>query len=350
MNRLLRTMILVPVVASLTACATRSMFLNASESFAEGYEAASGAMNEVLASNAPDRRAEAFAYYVIEGNDARNLHSQRVNESFVRYVCAGFGELHKEQATVKALRDYNRTIARISEPPSDDLGELLQSLRALNAPIAGIELPAETDPDAARKSCTDRVAADLAYQPLEAMAAPTIGAAAAMSLSKQLEGIEAIAEQLREALVSILKIADDAARAEALKRYILDNNDTVIDLLDTLERSGSVAAAWERRRKAALVVPFLRFRHALTQLDRERDVVDILAAAEVVDAGLEPYDRLLVAGEPRVLVRRMREAQSELFRLARGDLSPEEAWAWLSVFADSVASARAALANASNAP
>lgn len=348
----------------ISGCATRSMYQEANNSFSKGFESASDAITTLLGNATRDLRLLAIGRYLENGDTDDNIHSgknetnvdiarTKVTDSFARYVCAGFGLFVLEYGGLRTLDTYRLHIAELSKAPSDDLGELLESLRNLEKSQPSLLLPENQSALDLQIACRDEVKQQIPPGAPLGEASPEI-----MSfLLDAKEQIDTLVSGLKKAAVSLLKITDEAKRTKALKEYVQNNNPVIDAVLngkkdDTgatkyvgLANSDSLTTAWSTTRNAALVVPYYQFK-SMMKLDRENEIPEILKQENIINNALSAYDKLSLAPDPKELVKDMQAAQIELVRLANGELKPGEAWAAFVNFADSTNAARDAIKSA----
>lgn len=323
-----------------TGCASRSLYSEVGEDFSSGYEAAGNIIGDSLSTAIRDTRRLAVIHYIQSGDSDFNLNSSDIDGSFRRFVCAGTGLYPNQHKALEVLGAYRRIIADLSSEPSDEIGALWSSINRLRQPQGPLKFE-EAEPNAFQ-SCLQTLEAPIVPpkgEPIEAIdrEAPPVFAAY-NSFSALVDAVKALA-------VKSLQQIDEAARAKAIKQFVLENQDTVARFIGTINEDGSynegeikdevLKKALDVRRRSTLVVPYYEFTR-LFSLSRSNEAADIVLQGEAVHLELDEFDTLRTIPDPRNVVRAMRQGQAELIRLANGDLSASEGWGVFRAFADAL--------------
>ena len=318
-----RASVAIAVLASVAGCT--SMYKESGEKFAKAYDEASKTINTTLDAQTKARRMLGLHRYVEKGPQDDNINAD-LAESFTRYVCAGEGDFAKQRAAIGVLGSYKRIIADISKTPDDSVGALWKSIQKNQEERAPLKPPA--DAPTARDECI-RTVGDLLEKQGLALAPRTPESVAA--LKSGYDGLKALVGALEGLLISVLKIADEAVRAEALRNFVKKNQATIDEIFKKELADAALRPAYERRMAAALVAPYVNFRSLQgLKWNDPGDRVKILKIGATVHDQLEPFDVLRQEASPSQISKAMAEAHQQLVDLADGKISVKQAWAALS--------------------
>lgn len=326
LRNLVRHVAFIAVFGSLVACASRSLYLEAGKSFSKGYDSASGVIQQDLDRVTRVRRILSVMQYLDNGSRESNIDPTKINDSFVRFVCAGAGEYQNQWASLTVLQTYRKLISDLSERPSGDVGAVWRSTSDLREPQKPLGLP-PIDPNA-YMTCIKHIGKlvpprgeDL-VRPEKLAAIPAI--LAIYASIKQL--IDTVGPPLFRAI-------DEAARTVTLKKLVQENRELINTILDHHLSGKDLDEALERRRRAALVLPYVQFKTMLA-ISRSTKSVEIVETAMNVHEKLAEFDALRERRDPSKLLEAMKNAQKDLERLADEQLTAGQAWANLAAFAE----------------
>ncbi len=325
----------------LSGCAggQRGLYAEVGEEFSRGFASGAAIVDAGVATAVRDARRLALVHYLEHGNTPTNLDRDDIDASFVRYVCVGAGRYSELRSALSVLDEYRRMVAQLSSAPAQDVAQLWASIKKLRAPQKPLRIRETSVNDYAL--CVSRVAALI----------PPVGRAAAdrdepvLDEEATIAGILGAYEALSALIAAAERIAalglsqvDEAARVDAVRAYVLDNRETVDALIgDPQSGVGGMSAAvleqaHHNRMVAAVVAPYYRF-HDLMMLDRTADRSEMVNREAEIHAALAEFDAVYAQPPPRDIAIAMRDAQEDLVRLARGELSPAEAHAVFRAFA-----------------
>jgi hypothetical protein len=317
-----RRAVLIAIAGSLAGCA--SMYKESGEKFATAYDEASKTIKTNLDAHVRARRLLGVQRYLVSGEQNDNITANR-EASFARYVCAGEGDFSKQRSAMGVLGSYKKIIADISKSPDDSVAAYWSSIQKNQEGRAPLKPPAEKQ--GARAECVLTVTGLLQLNGLPlAPAAPE----SVSALAGAYDGIKAFAGALEGLLKNILKIADEAARAEALRNFVNQNKGMIKEIFAKDLSDAALEQAYKRRMAGALVEPYAHFL-SIFAFDRNApaDKVKILKAATTAHELLEPFDALRKEAAPSEIAKAMAEAQEQLVKLAEGEISIKQAWAAL---------------------
>lgn len=332
----------VILITAVSACdgATRSHYAELGESFSKGYQSAADLIKENLNTARRDARRLAVVYYLVNGDDKANLETADIPQSFKRYVCAGVGRNQDLHGGLRVLDAYRKMIADLSAAPSNDLGKLWASIQKLQAPQQPLAL-SEPDPKA-YADCISKSLEDLVPPTGEKIEIPEKEAVGIAAVFSAYEAFSKLVGALEKLAMLALKQVDEAARAKAIKDYVLANQEIVNSIIGMADENGKVTQGilnadalddpLKRRKKSSLVVPYYAFRKML-RLDRATAGPEILQLEAAIHAALSEFDDLNQRKPPGDVVKVMRGAQAKLVALANGKISAGDAWAEFKAFA-----------------
>ena len=348
------TIFMVAAMLLLSGCASRSLYSEAGAQFSKGYETAGKVVTDSLISAVRDTRQLAAVYYIQNGNSDLNLDSNEKDQSFRRYVCAGAGLYANEFKALGVLGSYRKIIADLSDEPSEEISELWASINELRKPKKPLEFE-EAAPDAF----------DACVSSLEAPMVPPKGNTI-QEFSKEggvasfaaYDSFKTLVGSVKIALQQGLRIADEVARAKAVKQFVHDNTETVARLIGSINEDGThnegvikdetLGKALEIRRRSALVKPYYEF-GSIFKFSRNSEAEKIVNQSVLVHESLDEFDKLRLYPNPSNVLKAMRENQAELIRLANGDLTVSEAWGVFTAFADALSELEDAIGGVSEA-
>ena len=249
------------------------------------------------------------------------------------------GDTRIFSAALSVTEAYGKMISDLSASPSDDLGKLWASIQKLQKPARPLALP-EPNP-AAYADCLKSLGT-LVPPSGEKIEVPEKEAVTTAALFAAYDAVTKLVDALKKVAVRALKQVDEAARAQAIKDYVLANRATVETVIGHADAKGNVtqgilngdalAAALERRKKSSLVVPYYTF-EKMMRLDRGKARIEILKLDGETQAALAEFDDLSQRKPPKDIVKAMREAQAQLVDLANGKMGAGDAWAAFTAFA-----------------
>jgi len=313
-----RFILLAVVLVALPGCAAPALYARAGDSFAQGHKAAQSILASDFENTVRTRRMLSAMEYINRGADDGNLNPESVDASFTRFVCVGTGEYRNEAAALALLGAYGRVVGDLSRQPPDEVAAMWRSLRMLQQPGAPLQVRPAAVPDYAQ--CVGRLRPLL---PPQGKPVRDGGDRFAAGLLPAVETIDKLMAGLRKAFVVALRPFEEAARAEALRNFVRDNDANVKEVFEKLTTK-QVAEMQELRLRASLVVPYLEFKEMMT-LDREIEAAAFAAAAQRVHQGLAEFDALRHRPDHTHILAAMQGAHGELQRLASGGLTPAEA-------------------------
>jgi hypothetical protein len=314
-----RLVALAVALVALPGCAAPALYSRAGDSFAQGHRAAQSILASDFENTVRTRRMLAAMEYINRGADDANLNPQNVDASFGRFVCVGTGEYRNEAAALALLGAYGRVVGDLSRQPPDEVAALWRSIRMLQQPGAPLQVRPGAVPS--YDECVSRIRPLVPPQgkPIRDASADRFAA----GLLPAVETIEKLMAGLRKAFVVALRPFEEAARAEALRNFVRDNETNVNEVFEKLTTK-QVTDMQELRLRASLVVPYLEFKEMMT-LDRDADAAAFAAAANRVHQSLAEFDALRHRPDHTHVLSAMKEAHGELERLASGGLTPAEA-------------------------
>lgn len=352
-------------VTLLSACAEmrpRAQYAEAADAFGKSVAAAS----ETLAKQTGDAervvRMLAVQKYVREGDDTLNLNAaplrmarqaraakpapvderaaeqartQALTEDatavvadFARFACAGVDMTLVQKAQLAHLKRFAGALSDASKESPKELGELWSAIEALREQKG--PLPFQ-DPDGAKQSDACRKEAEtLAAAPFLTLALAQ--EAQVTDLLKLVPGYKEFAQVLdimKSIAAAGLRIEYDRAQKQAFRRAVEANRDSIRMMLNDAALNMAANRRFMLRKKASLVVPFARFQDMLL-LDRYRDQIRILEAAEKLHADLKEFDELRRLRPPAGLAQALLKAFDRVDKVATDDdISLGEAIAYL---------------------
>lgn len=328
-------------VISFFGCSA-SLYKPAISTFGEGYTSANHTI--ITAAGALDRvsqrRILEDQLYPDEAPNETTLNG------FANFVCRRSGLLDHTRKSMATLAAYDHVLTTINTAPKEDIKSLAESIyKNWEAEPAllpqQLTLPVEED-------CRNDV------KTLVKLHTSTIPYIAPIALVAALEGAKTVVDAANKLVVGILTITDDAVRGEKIRKYVKDsdptvkaalgvmtgpNNDikalcqTMVPPVRVCKTPGGPTAldgAHILRKWAALRTPW----HIYSKMDemQKKDAYKLdKLQVELMDS-LQEYVNLVTTPSAGDVGRAMANAQAELLRLANGDITAAEAWAWFNEF------------------
>lgn len=321
----------------MSGCST--MYKESGERFAAGYDEASKIISANLDAQVKARRLLAVRRYIDRGLEDSNF-TKNQEESFARFACAAEGDFFDQRAGLAVLSAYKKIIAKIADTPDESVSALWKSIQENRKSRAPLKPPVE-DP-ASRAQCIHLVQNRLKQGGIP-MADPNLESITALTAAY--DGAKALVSSAEKVLVAILRIVDEAARAEALKNFVNDNKALIATTLDKSVADKALTPAYERRIRASLVIPYEEFR-TIYRLNATAQSDKIVQTALRTHESLAEFDTLRLEAAPSDVAKAMSEAQKQLVDLAEGKINVKQAWAALGALVQMLKDVNEAVDNA----
>lgn len=361
------------VALALGGCNATSAYVKAGEGFAETMDSAKASV-KLLA----DQRARvariAYANNVIVSNQAG---AGTVEKEFGDFVCKGTGALADARAGVGVLGRYGKSVNDLLKKPDQDAASLWESIATIEERQAKLKMPKKsTEPS----DCADEVAGLLS---IKMATVPESGLLAGILT------VKSVVDGLNKAVVAVMGMQDEAARARALQIYVAANRQTVADLIDLLDQASAeyddlcrnagkghvfckayiekpddapadyvipepnkLAAQLLWQKWASLRQPYLRFQAFSAVAPAARTPEEKARAMDMalrIHRQLGEYDALRTTPSPQVLARGLREAQQALVDVAEGKTPPGTSWGRIVAWSDAWGDVASGLGDAKKA-
>lgn len=362
------------ITLALCGCnATTSAYVKANEGFTEAVDGAKASV-KLLADQRHRVARVAYANNVVVLSQPTDSSAEK---EFSNFVCQGAGSLSQARASLRVLGLYGKSITDLLEKPEQDVASLLESIATVEERQATLKIP---KPSSERSDCADEVTALLE---LKVLTTPETGFLAVVATAK------ALADGLNKVAVAGLGMADEAARARALKRYITANKDNIDGLLEMLgEKSAEyneickavnsprvlckmykekpdgaaadyiipepnkLAAQLLWQKWASLRQPylhFLAFRAYAPTAASPQDKARAMDMAMRVHRQLGEFDALRTTASPQLLAQGLREAQQGLLDVADGKVPAGTGWGRIMAWVDALDAIASGLGDAKKA-
>ena len=313
------------VVTSMLSACTQSLYVQSTDEFAAGTKKAAEIAEEEVKSALQVRRTLGVLYYLQDQTKNKMFNidpsdNKTINESFIRFVCAGKGVYEEQLAALGTLSQYADVLSRLAKTPEDKVGVLDRATTIKSLFQTEWPLKPYTGDEQYEKCVTDVQRFNLLTGRTLVPAPDEIGPAALVL-------IPLIYEAAQDALNKAGSIIESWARAKAIKSYVDANKKAVDDLLSGLLKDDWLGAAYNDRKQAALAGPYLRFSAMLKMpLRNDSDKSQVFREGVAIATDLDAYDALRNVEPGKTALKSASKAQKNLTRLASGDLSNEEAW------------------------
>jgi hypothetical protein len=144
------------------------------------------------------------------------------SNDFAHFACAGLDKFQQEQAALGVLKQYGGSIDSLSTSPKKELGPLWSSVIHFKSPSSPLayRLPSKK----AYGKCLDEVENLSALPPSFATENPAAIFAAYSTLV-------ALSSALKTISIEVLEGVSDVQRSLALKKFIINNKDTIRDIM-----------------------------------------------------------------------------------------------------------------------
>lgn len=342
--------------------ATTSAYVKAGEGFTETMDGAKASV-KLLADQRTRVARVAYANNAIVRGQASG---GTVEKEFGDFVCKGTGALAEARAGAGVLGQYGKSVNDLLKRPDQDVASLYDSIATIEERQAKLKSPKRSTEQA---ECADEVAGLLA---MDMATVPESGLLAGILTFKS------VVDGLNKAVVGVLGLQDEAARAAALKTYITTNTTTVANLIDLLDQPSAeydalcrnngksrvfckayiekpdgaaadyvlpepnkLAAQLLWQKWAALRQPYLRFQAFTAALPAARTPEEKARAMDMalrIHRQLGEYDALRTTPSPQLLGKGLREAQQALVDVANGNTPAGTGWgrimAWAKAWGD----------------
>jgi hypothetical protein len=263
-----------------------------------------------------------------------------ISRIFINYVCAGVGSFDPQIESLKYLSHRSELLTDSLKPSPDSLSGKVKALnfyldgpdlKDLKAPTSAADqetLDKQKEKDStvnkALRTCIDTVEADIA------IIAPTDGKATE-------EGMEIIAalttlKALYDAGEAALKATADVAIDAAQRRYfteLVTKTKSDAEKAVTVLTDKSVTQSWNRRRAAALIMPYYIYKASVAKVIAARNeagnkslgptaVPALLQLSEGVNSSLAEYTAVSKAS-PKSFGEQLSTINNNLVKLAEND-------------------------------
>ncbi|MET3916837.1 hypothetical protein ABID97_003619 [Variovorax sp. OAS795] len=351
-----------PVALALGGCNATSAYVKAGEGFTETMDSAKASV-KLLADQRTRVARIAYANNVIVSNQAGGGTAEK---EFGDFVCKGTGALADARAGVGVLGRYGKSVNDLLKKPDQDVASLWESIATIEERQAKLRMPKKsTEPS----DCADEVAGLLS---IKMAAVPESGLLAGILT------VKVVIDGLNKAVVAVMGMQDEAARARALQIYVAANKQAVADLIDLLDQTSAeyddlcrnagkrhvfckayiekpddapadyvipepnkLAAQLLWQKWASLRQPYLRFQAFSVAAPTARTPEEKARTMDMalrIHRQLGEYDALRTTPSPQMLAKGLREAQQALVDVAEGKTPPGTGWgrivAWTEAWGD----------------
>ncbi len=329
------------------------LYAKAGKAFSEGLESTAAVVSTDLQQHERVARLEMITAVIYAGSSSKDDKAL-----FIDYVCAGairaVNQLQPElvKEGMEVLKAYGKSINEMATAPKDDIGPLLGSIgkwMRANPALPEVEKPdkdghlkspQEREQEkakarwAAAERCRKQFDAEGLLPPYSTVTIKVVPGAALLALPALLKALEAAA-------VAILKITDEAVRTEKLREFVAGSEETVTQLFDKQLSVTNLTFVLREHKLAALSIPyheFLALREAIQSPGTKGAAhrAELFAAADRIHGHLAEFDILTTRGPVEQLFKNVRLAQEHLVKLARGEVTAEDAFEALMGFARSM--------------
>ena len=345
------------IIAALQGCSSvsPSLYSDAGDAFSKGYNSASKAISDT-SDRAPmiDRTILLEKDYIQNSIIKNKISLELASNDLASYICAGQNALADEKTSLTVLSAYQAHIKDLTTAPSNNVGDVWESIKKNSKPQSPLELKPITKND----HCLNEVkylsrlsAADIGQVPEAAIAA----------ILPLYDTISKLIDAIKESTANILAVADDAVRAKALQSYIEKNKILINDILDRrLTHVDSVIQAlcvkdpsyyacdeFKKQPPTVLDGTLIRAKWASLRLplyifyDLDKNsneladkgkYAEILMLAKNANDGINQYLDLKNQRRPSNIVTAMKDAENNLESLASGKMSPKDSLTALKAF------------------
>jgi len=365
----------VSVAFALGGCsATTSAYVKAGEGFTETMDGAKASVKLLADQRTRVARVAYADNLIVRGQTAGGT----VEKEFGDFVCKGAGALVDARSGMKVLGQYGKSVNDLLKKPDQDVASLWESMATIEERQAKLKKPKQSTE---QSDCADEVAG------LLAMNMPTVQES---GLLAGILTIQTVIDGLNKAVVAVMSMQDEAARAKALQVYITANTKTVADLIDKVgqispeyddlcrsdtgkhrifckvytERPDGAAAdyvipepnklaaqlLWQKW--ASLRQPYLHFQSFSAAAPAARTPQEKARAMDMalrIHRQLGEYDALRVTPSPQMLPGGLREAQQALVAVAEGKVPPGTGWGRIMAWAKTLGDVASGLGDAKKA-
>jgi hypothetical protein len=203
--------------------ATTSAYVRAGEGFSETMDSAKASV-KLLADQRTRVARVAYANNVIVLNRAL---SSSVQKEFGDFVCKGTGALAEPRAGMGLLGKYGKSVNDLLKKPDQDVASLWQSIATIEDRQLKLKNPKSSTE---QSDCADEVAGLLELE---------IGTVPESGFLASILTVKAVIDGLNKALVAVMGMQDEAARAKALQIYITANTKTVSELIELTDKTSA---------------------------------------------------------------------------------------------------------------
>ncbi len=349
----------ISVSFALGGCsATTSAYVKAGESFTDTMDGAKASVKLLADQRTRVARVAYANNLIVRSQAARGT----VEKEFGDFVCKSTGGLAEARAGVGALGKYGKSVNDLLKKPNQDMASLWESMGTIEERQATLKKPKSSSE---QSDCADEVAGLLA---LEMPAVQESGLIAGVLT------IKAFIDGLNKAVVAVVGMQDEAARAKALQTYITANTKTVANLIDLVDKSSPeydelcrnagngrvfckaytekpegaaadyvvpepnmLAAQLLWQKWASLRQPYLHFQAftaAVPAASTPQEKARAMDMALRIHRQLGEYDALRTTPSPQMLPKGLREAQQALLDVAEGKVPPGTGWGRITAWSE----------------